>query len=75
MELKPGYYIVRREGESEAGHLERLDVSEYMGSTRHWDTIGSEVDCAEPDGDIIAGPFTMAEIIAALRRPTETGEQ
>ena len=71
MELKPGYYIVRGEDDGPEGHIERLEEPYYSGAMCYWDTIGSEVGSPEPDGDIIAGPFTMAEISAALRTPAE----
>ena len=67
MELKPGYYIVRREGEGEAGHLERLD-RDWPTAADEWFGMGSEVWNAAPDGEIIAGPFTMAQISAAMQQ-------
>ena len=74
MAQQPGYYIVRREGEGEEGHIERLEAPPCANMGWYWYGIGSEIPEDEPYGDIIAGPFTMAQICAALRQPVATSE-
>ena len=64
MERKPRYYIVRREGQED--HIEHLDPPARVGGRPHEGVIRPEADGRERGAEILGGPFTMAEIIAAL---------
>ena len=88
MELKPGYYILRNVA-SDSGpcddcgpgadgcneHLALATAPVYAGCGVEWWGFGDECPRGEPWSEVLAGPFTMAQIIAALRPSAETGER
>lgn len=66
MEPKPGYYIVRGEDEGGAGHLEQLGQIDGIGGKPRWRRMGDTFSSAQPTGEILAGPFTIAALLATV---------
>jgi len=71
-DYKPGLYFVQERYAPQ--RLGRLRIWEYDDDW--WTSLGDDQQLAHPDGEILSGPHTAEELLAALQRPPfiETNE-